>query len=163
MQSPACCFRPIGMPHGWSKCCFHLNSIVLSLCELGCITTTLCYGISFGTSLVYTMYELSSFFAILVHIRCQISVYDTEILCLFAIFLPVHAKQSLDARCALDWVLTCSVTCSWALQSSGECVCHFEFTRYAPSPICSVYFGHRFAFFRRATLHFGLSCMPQFH
>ena len=65
------------------------------------------------------------------HIRCQVCVYVPQIVCLSAIFSTAHAQQTPDAICTLDWVLTCSVTCSWALQSSGECVCHFEFTRYA--------------------------------
>ena len=74
------------MPPGWSQCCFHLNNVVLSLCEFGCRITTLCCGISFGTSLDDTMYEPSSFFTILVHIRCQVCVYEPQILFLFAIF-----------------------------------------------------------------------------
>ena len=74
------------MPPGWLQCCSHLNRVVLSLCEFGCINTTLCYGISFGTSLVDVVYELSSFFTILVHIRCQVCAYEPQILCLCAIF-----------------------------------------------------------------------------
>ena len=98
-------------------------------------------------SLTQCMYELSSLFPILVHIRCKVCVYQPQILCLFAIFSPVHAEQSPDAICTLDWVLTCSVTCFCALQTSAECVCHFEFTRYAQSPMCGLYLGHKFAFF----------------
>ena len=83
------------MPLGWSQCCFHLNTVVRSLCEFGCISTTLCYGISFDTSLVDTVYDLSSFFTILVHIRCQVCVYEPQMLCLFAIFFtnPCAAKS----------------------------------------------------------------------
>ena len=123
------------MPPRGTQCCFHLNGAVLS--EFGCISKTLCYGISFGRSLVDRVYQLSSLFTILVHIRCRVCVYGPQILCSLAIFLPINALQSPDAICTLDLVLTCSVSCSWALQSSGECVCHFEFTRYAQSPMCS--------------------------
>ena len=125
------------MPPGGTQCCFHLNSAVLSVCEFGCISTTLCYGISFGTSLVDTVCELSSLFTILVHIRCQVCVYEPQILKILLFFLPVHALQSPDAFCTPDLVLTCSVACSWPLQSSDERVCHFEFTRYAQSPMSS--------------------------
>ena len=125
------------MPFGGTQCCFHLNSAVLSLCEFGCISTTLCYGISFGTSLVDTVCQLSSLFTIFVHMRCQVCVYEPQILCFLLFFLPVHALQSSDAFCTPDLVLTCSVACSRALQSSDERVCHFEFTRYAQSPMTS--------------------------
>ena len=108
-----------------------------NVCGFGCISTKLCHGISFGTSLVDTVYQLSSLFTILVHIRCQVCVYGPQILCSVAIFLPVHVLQSPDAICTLDLVLTCCVTCSWAPQGSGECVCHFRFTKYAQSPMCS--------------------------
>ena len=64
------------MPPGGSQCCFHVNNAVLSLCEFGCISTALWYGISFGTSLVDPVYELSSFFTILLHIPCQVCVYE---------------------------------------------------------------------------------------
>ena len=60
------------------------------LCEFGCISTTLCYDTSFGTSFVGRVYELSRFFTILVHMRCHVCVYDPHILCLFAIFSPPH-------------------------------------------------------------------------
>ena len=114
------------MPPGGTQCCFHLNSAVLSPCEFGCISTTLCSGISFGTSLVDTVCQLSSFLTIVVHIRCQVCVHE-----------PVHALQSPDAFCNPDLFLTCSVARSRALQSSAERVCHFEFARYALSPISS--------------------------
>ena len=68
------------MPPGGTQCCFHLNSAVLSLCEFGCIRTTLCYGISFGMSLVDIVCQLSSLFTILVHIRCQVCDYEPQIL-----------------------------------------------------------------------------------
>ena len=87
------------MPPGGTQCCFHLNSTVLSLCEFGCISTTLCYGISLGTSLVDTVYQLSSLFTILVHMRCHVCVYGPQILCSLAIFLPVHAPAK--SRCLL--------------------------------------------------------------
>ena len=69
------------MPPGATQCCFHLNSAVPGLCEFGCTSATLCYGISFGTSLVDTVYQLSSLFTIFVHIRCQVCVYGPQILC----------------------------------------------------------------------------------
>ena len=102
------------------------------------------------------MYELSNLLTILVHIRCQVCVYEPHMLCLFAFFSPVHAQQSLDAICTLDWVLTCSVTCSSALQSSSECVCHFELTKYAQSPICMCILGTGLRLF--AEPHYILRC-----
>ena len=83
-------------------------------------STTLCYGISFGTFLVDIVYEMSSFFTILVHIWCHVCIYEPQMLCLISIFLPVHAQQSPDATCALDWGLTCSVTSSWALRAQAN-------------------------------------------
>ena len=68
------------MPPGGTQCCFHLNSAILSLCEFGCISTTLCSGISFGVSLVDTVCQLSILFTILVRIRCQVRVYEPQIL-----------------------------------------------------------------------------------
>ena len=68
------------MPPGGTQCCFHLNSVPVSLCEFGCISTTLCCGISFGTSLVDTVCQLSSFLTIVVHIRCHVCVYEPQII-----------------------------------------------------------------------------------
>ena len=68
------------MPPGGTQCCFHLNRVPVSLCEFGCISTTLCSGISLGTSLVDTVCQLWSFLTIVVHIRCHVCVYEPQMI-----------------------------------------------------------------------------------
>ena len=81
-----------------------ISTVQYRLC-VNLVVSALCYGISFGTSIVDTVYQLSSLFTILVHIRCQVCFYGPRILCSLPIFLPVHALQSPDAICTLDVLL----------------------------------------------------------
>ena len=87
------------MPPGGTQCCFHLNSVPVSLCECGFISTTLCSGISFGTSLVDTVCQLSSFLPIVVHIRCQVCVYEPQMISFLLFFY-----QSMPCKVQMPFV-----------------------------------------------------------
>ena len=88
------------MPSCGTQCCFYLNGAVLSVSEFGCISTTLCYGISFGTSLGDTLYQPASLFTILVHIRFLA-------LCLWAadpLFTCYFFYQSMRCKVQMPYV-----------------------------------------------------------